>query len=138
MCVEILFVTFKGSNRTNYSIEVLTLLAQYHLILPPCVAEQLEWSRFVNIHGLPGHNINCDLHMEHLNRIAKDAIKGLGANKSAKAIDRVGKVIGTISMSLTNFDKANSVKVDQRKRSPQDHQPISEKIGFWCDAWKEA
>ena len=34
-------VLFKASNRRNYSIEALTLVAQYHLILPPCLAEQL-------------------------------------------------------------------------------------------------
>ena len=54
MRVEILL--FKASNRTNYLIEALMLLAQYHLILPPCLAEQLEWSRFINVHGLQGHN----------------------------------------------------------------------------------
>jgi hypothetical protein len=32
--------------------------------------------------------------MEHLNRVAKGAIEGLGPNKSKKAIERVGKAIG--------------------------------------------
>ena len=104
---------------TNYSIEALTLLAQYHLILPPCLAKQLKWSRFINVHGLPGHNISCDLHMEHLNRIAKDAIKGLGANKSTKAIDRVGKAIGTITTSLTNFDSVSDDCGHHSKRSSE-------------------
>ena len=49
----------------KYAIEALTLLSQYSIILPPNLAEQLKWSRFVNMHGRPGHNISCDLHMEH-------------------------------------------------------------------------
>jgi len=56
------------------------------LILPPHLAEQPKWSRFINIHGLCGHNISCDLHTEHLDRLAKSAIKCLGANKSQKTV----------------------------------------------------
>ena len=48
--------------------------------------------------------------MEHLNRIAKDAIKSLGANKTERAIKRVGKVIGIIAPLLQSFDVENKVK----------------------------
>ena len=47
--------------------------------------------------------------MEHLNRVAKITIDGLGANKSQKAIQRTGKVIGTVSLSLENFDAISNV-----------------------------
>ena len=47
-------------------MEAFHLLAQYHIVLPPRLAEGVKWSRFVNTCGLPGHNISCDLHMEHL------------------------------------------------------------------------
>lgn len=103
---------FKASGRKNYAIEALTLLSQYYLILPPHLAEQVKWSRFINVHGLPGHNISCDLHMEHLNRVAKIAIEGLGANKSQKAIQRIGKAIGTVSLSLENFDTISNVPAE--------------------------
>ena len=108
-----LLLLFKASGRTNYSIEALTLLSQYYLILPSRLAEQLKWSRFINTTGLPGHNISCDLHMEHLNREAKTAIKGLGANKSQKAILRTGKAIGLLSDTLTKFDKDNNISGDR-------------------------
>ena len=100
-----LLLLFKASGRTNYSIEALTILSHYYLILPPRLAEQLKWSRFVNTHGLPSHNISCDLHMEHLNREAKTAIQGLGTNKSKKAILRTGKTIGILTYKLAKFDK---------------------------------
>ena len=96
---------FKASGRKNYAIEALTLLSQYHITLPPNLAEQLKWSRFINTHGLPGHNISCDLHMEHLNRQVKTAIEGLGANKSEKAITRVGRAIGVLITALHSCDK---------------------------------
>lgn len=110
---KFLLLLFKASKRTNYAIEALTLLAQYYLILPPRLAEQLKWSRFVNMHGLPGRNISCDLHMEHLNREVKTAIKGLGANKSQKAVLRTGKAIGVLTDNLTNFDEDNSISMDR-------------------------
>ena len=87
---------WKAMGHKNYAAETFTLLSQYHLTLPSNLAEQLKWSRCVNVHGLPGHNISCDLHMEHLNRLVKGAIEGLGANKSKKAMMRVGKAIGLI------------------------------------------
>ena len=62
-----LLLLFKASGRTHYSIEALTILTQYQIVLPPNLAEQLKWSRFVNTVGLPGHNISCDLQNEHLN-----------------------------------------------------------------------
>ena len=100
---------FFGTGRTNYSYEALNMLYQ-ELTLPPYLSNQLIWSRFVNTHGIPGRNIAGDLYMEHLNRIAKDAIKSLGANKTERAIKRVGKVIGTIVPILQSFDVENKVK----------------------------
>lgn len=108
---------FKASGRTNYSIEALTILTQYYLLLPPNLAEQLKWSRFVNTRGLPGHNISCDLHNEHLNKAVKVAIEGLGANKSKKAITRVAKAIGVLTEVTDSFDEAVCVAVPSSKYS---------------------
>lgn len=112
-----LMLLFKASGRTNYSIETLTMLTQYHILLPPNLAEQLKWSRFVNTSGLPGHNISCDLHNEHLNRAVKVAIEGLGANKSKKGITRAAKAIGVLSKVMDSFDEAVSVSVPGNKHA---------------------
>ena len=64
---------------------------------------------------MPGHNISCDLHMEHLNRLAKTAVDGLGANKTEKAIFRVGKTVGSLFRTTENFDKQDNVTPPQRK-----------------------
>ena len=63
----------------------------------------------INVHGLPGRNIPAYLHMEHLNRVCKEAIRGLGVNKTDKAIVRVGKSLGTLCPVLDQFDKDNHV-----------------------------
>lgn len=108
-CWRYLLPIFQSSGRKNYSIEALQMLYQYHYKLTPRQAEQLLWNRFVNIHGLPGRNIPCDLHQEHLNRVCKRAIYDLGVNKTAFAITRVGKALGTISPLLNHFDQQNHI-----------------------------
>ena len=104
-CWRFFLLYFKASHRKNYSIEALNLLAQYNLLLPPRLAEQLKWSRFINVSGKPGHNIACDLHLEHINCACKFAIAGLGANTTPQAITRVGKCIGPLMKICTHFDE---------------------------------
>ena len=53
-------------------------------------------------------NIPHDLFMEHLNRVVKDAVNGLGANKTPKALVRVGKFVGTLDEVLRKFDEDNN------------------------------
>ena len=99
---------FINTGRKNYSIEALRFLYQYTYVLPSRQAVQLLCS---NVHGLPGHNIAADLHMEHLNAIAKGCVKALGANKTEAAIQRATKALGTIVPVLNQFDTENSVSI---------------------------
>ena len=70
-CLKFLLPIFKSANRKNYSLEILYTLYQYYFLLSSREAEELIWSRFVNVHGIPGKNIPMDLHMEHLNKVLK-------------------------------------------------------------------
>ena len=67
-------------------------------------AEQLIWSRFINTQGRLGWNIPCNLDLEHLNCLVKDAIVSLGYNKTEKCIKPVAKANGTLKPVLDNFD----------------------------------
>lgn len=49
--------------------------------------------------------------MEHLNRLCKGAITGLGANKSQRGITRAAEALGTITPVLSNYDSDNKVAV---------------------------
>ena len=89
-CWRYLLPLFKSSGRKNYSIEVLNMLCQYEYKLTPCQAQELIWSRFISTHN-SWANIPGDLHQEHLNRVVKDAIRGLHSNKTEKAITRVAR-----------------------------------------------
>ena len=108
-CWKFLMLIFKATQRKNYSCEAFALLAQMNFILSPRLSQQLRWSRFINTRGGKGHNIPCDLHMEHLNRVLKDGIKGLGANKTEKAITRLGKCISSFDEILSSFDESLEV-----------------------------
>ena len=44
--------------------------------------------------------------MEHLNRVCKEAIKGVGANKTSETVQRVGKVVGVLADVTKNFDES--------------------------------
>lgn len=93
----------------NYSIEAFTLLSQYHFLLSKRQANQFIWGWFINSRGLPAHNISCDLFIEHLNRVCKEAINGLKANKTPKALVRVSKVVGKLDDVIKNFNEDNSI-----------------------------
>ena len=92
-CYRYLLPIFQNSGRKNYSIETLNLLFHHDFILTERQAEELIWSRFINTHGCPGRNIPKDLHCEHLNRLCKTAVEGLGSNKVEESISRVQRLL---------------------------------------------
>ena len=103
-CWRYLMLIFKAAQRSNYSIEALNLLSQYHFFFTFRQAEQLIWSRCVNTHGRPGKNIPCDLYMEHLNRICKMTVAHLGANKTTDSLQRAAKCVGVLAKLLLKYD----------------------------------
>ena len=104
-CWRYFMPVFRAAQCTNYACESFNLLYQHLYALSPRLSNQLMWSRFVNVHGRPGRNIPVDLHMEHLNHLAKDAIKNLGSNKTVGTVARVDRCIGTLSHVLNQFDR---------------------------------
>ena len=131
-CWRYLLPICKSADRRNYAIEVLNMLCQYEFELPPQQAQELIWSRFISTHASPGHNIPEDLHQEHLNRVIKDAIRDLGANKTEVAIVRAGKALGTLDPVLWKFDAENNVKKPSGAHKPpsaaKDTQVIIEQL----------
>ena len=55
--------------------------------------------------------------MEHLNRLVKIAIEGLGANKSENAIKRTAKAVGVLSKALESYDAALGIRSTSGKHS---------------------
>lgn len=116
---------FLASGNRNYDCEAVNFVIQQWYTLSPCLSAQLLWSRFINVHGQLGKNIAGDLHMEHLNRISKDAIRLQGANKTKKVIEKTGQAISTLSPVLENFDTHNDVPItSSRQRKPDSQKDI--------------
>ena len=90
-CWKFLLLIFKAAQRKNYAFN---LLSQHKFVLSRSGA---------------GNNVLADLHMEHLNQVLKDGIKGLGANKTDRAITRLGKCINSIDDILNTFDEDHQV-----------------------------
>ena len=99
---------FKTTGHTNYALEAQTLLSQYYVVLPPCYAEKLKWSRFINCHGFPGHNISCDLHIEHIKVLVRTSLKRLV---------RTGNCIGPLDDILSSYDKTAKIDIPSGKHS---------------------
>ena len=60
--------------------------------------------------------------MEHLNRLCKECLSGLGANKTPSAMTRVGKAIGPLKKVLDSLDDAieSSKPSGRHKVSPME------------------
>ena len=88
----------------NLSLNVLEVL----LFLRKEV-KQLLYNWFVNIRGMPRHNIPADLHMEHLNCAIKTAVSHSNAARIERSIIRVGKYIRWLNLAMNKFDETSSL-----------------------------
>lgn len=102
---------FKSSNSfKNYAIEMLTWIAQIKSLCSEQMAHRLKWSRFVNWNGGKGNNIACDMAQEVCNRISKDIVKGMGANKTPKAMMRASKAAAGVHVIVKQVNEVNGIK----------------------------
>lgn len=99
---------FYNSRRTKYALEALRLQLQL-ASLPLPLAHQLKWNRFVNTHGGPGHNLPCDLHNEHVNKLLKEIIRNMGANLKEEALTRAARSVTLLRTITSTFDKESSI-----------------------------
>lgn len=109
-CWRYFLLLFKANGRKNYSVEAFNLLAQHDFLLSLRQAKQLAWNRTVNTHGYSGKNVSADLHMEHLNRQAKNALLTLGSNIKDEAVERTGKCLRQTTKLTNTFDNENGIK----------------------------
>lgn len=109
-CWRFFLPIFKVSGRTNYVVEAFNLLFQYEYAFTERMKEQLMWERFINTHGRPGKNVSMDLHMEHINRVCKEAMGTLGPNTCEQSVDCIGKSVGTTMKIVQKFDQVNGLR----------------------------
>ncbi len=106
-----LLMYFKSSTSfQNYSIEMFTSIAQVKALVSEEMAHRLTWGRFVNWHGGAGKNIACDMAQEICNRTSKDVVRGMGANKTRKAMMRVSKASAGVYQIVHQLRDTTKIK----------------------------
>ncbi len=115
---KFLLILFKSTNHPNYAKEAVNLLLQYNYLFSERQKSQLLWSRCVNTRGLPGTNIPCDLHMEHLNRRLKTVLRNMGANVNDKTVTKAGKCIAVVQRVCQAFEEQTSSTASRSDNHP--------------------
>ena len=113
-CLKYLLLLFKVSGK-KYSIEMLQTLFNIEFVLSDMHKLQWLYGRFVNTQGRAGCNIPADEYLEHLNRVCKDSVSHLKANKTQETIQRVGKCIEVISTLSEKFDDQSNASKTPNK-----------------------
>ena len=104
---KVFLCLFKLDSRHKYSLEAFVLLAQDMALFTPQMAYELRWCRFVNKRGGIGHNIPCDLQLEHMNKFLKDSIKSVAptvVQDGSNAVTRIANSVDSRETILDNFD----------------------------------
>ena len=99
-----LLLYYKLDGRTKYSYQTIHMLAQINFLLPPGLAHELKWNRFVNNNGYPDSNIELDRELEHRNEYFKEDLKSYRGKITEKSIDRCSKSYNVMQNIIKNFD----------------------------------
>ena len=100
--LKFLLVVFKPTSCHNYGKKAVNSLLQYNYTFSEMHKEQLLWSRCINT--------PCDLHMEHLNRRLKSAIRNMGANVKPSSIQKAGKVLACLLHICQTFEHQTATR----------------------------
>ena len=112
-----LLLYFKLDGRTKYSFQTLQLLSQLNFLLPPGLAHELKWNRFVNTKGHPDSNIELDRELEHRNKYVKEEIKSFRGKITDKAISRCSQSYTPMEELMRQFDKQSGHKKQSGKHT---------------------
>ena len=64
----------------------------------------------MNWNGGEGKNIACDMAQEIFNRVSKDIVKGMGANKTPKAMMRASKAAAGVDQIVKKVNEVSNIK----------------------------
>lgn len=101
---KLLLTVFKSlGSYSKYAIEMFNSVAQMEVMLTARRAEEFKWGFFTNWNGGEGRNIEDDLVQEICNRLSKEVVQRMGANKTIYSISKACKAIGGIKMIVEQF-----------------------------------
>ena len=97
---------YSHSKRSHYFSDCLDFILKTQYLLSPQESLRVLEGAFINPSGRPGRNIESDLKVEHTVRTRKDLIRGLGANKSERAILRATGAADMVDLVVEANDAA--------------------------------
>lgn len=95
-----------GKGSAKYALEALYYILQTISLLSPRQAYRLKWN--CSVKG-KYTNVPLDLHLEHDNRMVKEAIKKLSGNITEKSVNRIVKAQAIAREMLHSFDRTMHV-----------------------------
>lgn len=96
---------YSHSVRSKYAIECIDYILKTEILLPQHTAMKVRLGSFVNPHGKKGGGGNKPADMQEENNILvlKDVIKGLGANKTTKAMERASAAAPVVAETVETY-----------------------------------
>jgi L1 cell adhesion molecule like protein len=84
-------LAYHQARKIKYRLESFLVNASVKALLPPRFAEEVKWSRFVNLTGGQGKNLDADYVLELFNNAVKTKLKTLGPNHTAKQVMEISR-----------------------------------------------
>lgn len=107
---KVLLLMFRSTTRSKkYAFEMLRLISKVKCQFTDKMAERTIHGRFVNWKGGEGNNVANDLEEEHFVQFDKKLLKGMGAQKSFKAVERATRAACGLKKIAENFDYKTGV-----------------------------
>ncbi|XP_062567378.1 uncharacterized protein LOC134229640 isoform X2 [Saccostrea cucullata] len=94
---------YSHSDRSKYAVECIDYILKTEVLLPQHTAMRVRLGSFVNPHGKKGGNKPADMQQENNILVLKDVIKGLGANKTTKAMERASAAAPVVAETVENY-----------------------------------
>lgn len=108
---KLLLLVFRtGKHAKKYAFEMLRMISKVKFQLTQQMAARNIHGRFVNWKSGMGRNCANDLKQEHLVKFTKKLVKGMGAQKTEKAINRASRAAGGLQYIVENFDEVTGIQ----------------------------
>ena len=112
-------LAYHQGQKTNYKLEAFLITAAVKALLPERFAEEVTWSRFVNLTGGPGKNLDADYTLELFNKAVKAKLKTMGPNNTPEQVMRASRTImfcDDLSKSLAQQLKVSPTSRDHTQQ----------------------
>ena len=118
---KLLIPLFKSlGSYSKYAIEMFIAVSQVEITATKRMSEELKWGYFTSWRGGVAKNIEEDMAQEIYNRITKEIVKRMGANKSMSSISNISRAVGGIKTIKDSFDESIELPPDSSKHHTAD------------------